>query len=681
MLSVEYPLPVNGLGTDFSEFERPLTFAETYTNRFRNITGGAERRPGLSRFSNPVTGSPNLTRLHQWVGNTGQDVLLTSDDFGNIWRYNTSAANWDVAITGKAFARQISGQAEDKLIFVNGIDRNFYTDDGGLTFNELKALITRGTLAGGSNATTVIDGDISNWVNNTLVANNDIVHNVTKNAYGIVSTVVSAQLTMTPIGSAATGAGLATTNQEAGDKYELIDYVDLNIIKQSSGLLDNTGTASTGTTTLVVAVSGVNFVNTEIRTGDIVYNSTRSAIAFIGSVSANANITQAITGQVSGDALAFFKSAMPIASWVHVHYGRVYYLDSRNQRQVIISAPDDPQDVTTYQETLDSTSYSFGTQQPTGDIILTMGTFQGYFVAAGQKNLLIYKGATPISDNSSTTIDFVPTAFYPNGVKSRFGLKTNGSDLLHITAEGLQAINIGNISNTTVQNNASIPIRSVVLDLIAQTNPDDIQLSYYPRRAWSIMKIGDQCFILNTNPTYNDQGQLVPVASWHLFTGLWAQQNHYYTPQNGDLLTCGPSGMVYLADSSASTDDGQKIATDLTTAWIRLEEPQKTVRIKQGQYIKPVFESGTNVVYTINVVAGLDNYSSDSITVTIAGGGQIGSAIIGVTPIGSGEFAQQTKEPLRWRGEQARLQFITQTSASPDIITGMTIYGDIAGIR
>ena len=48
MITVDYPLPQNGLGTDFSQYDRPLSFAEAYTNRFRNITGGAERRPGLS---------------------------------------------------------------------------------------------------------------------------------------------------------------------------------------------------------------------------------------------------------------------------------------------------------------------------------------------------------------------------------------------------------------------------------------------------------------------------------------------------------------------------------------------------------------------------------------------------------------------------------------------------------
>jgi hypothetical protein len=680
MISVDYPLPIYGLGTDFSQFERPITFAETYSNRFRNITGGAERRPGMARYAVRVSGQSNLTRLHEHVDSNGNATLLVSDDLGRAWRF-AATGSAAIAVSGLSQARILSAQAGDKLIFYNGTDRNIYTDDGGVTFNELKALITRGVAAGGSNATTLIDGDITNWISGTLVANNDIVHNVTLGAYGIVSTVVSASLTHTAIGSAATGAGNATRNQAASDQYELVDYVDLNIIPQANGSLDNTATATTGTSTTVIAVSGVNFANTEIRTGDFVYNTTRAAIALIGTVSAKANLQQAITGQVAGDALALFKSAMPIASWVHVHYGRVYYLDSRNKRRIVISAPDDPQDLTTYQKTLDTTSFSFGTQQPTGDIILSMSSFQKYFVASGERNLYIFEGIAPIQDTSSSTVDFKPVAFYPNGVASRFGLGTNGSDLLHVTTEGLQAINIGNVSNTTVQNNASVPVRTAMLNAILAASTDDIQLSFYPRRSWLISKISDLCYILNTNPTYDPAGQLQIISSWHLFTGKWAQQNHYFVRRNGDLLACGTGGLIYQMDSSAATDDGTKIATDLTTAWLRLEEPQKTVRVKQGQYIKPVFESGSGITYTVNAVAGWDAYSSDSIVVSAAGAGQIGSAIIGTTPIGAGNFAQANKYPLRWRGEQVRIQFTTESSATPDIITGFTLYGVVGGIR
>lgn len=686
---VTYRMPSNGLGTDFSEFDRPINFASIYTNRFRNVTGGAERRPGMVMFgSAAVPTLPNLTRIHEFVDQYGTETILSSDDFGNIWTYGSASGTWTPALTGKSPVRMISAEADNKLIFVNGVDRNFYTADSGVTFSELKAIITQGKMASGTSATNVVDGNVSNWIGATLVSNNDIIHNITQGGYGIVTAVASASLTITAIGSGGNGAGKTTFNQVAGDAYELIDYVDLNIIpqgtsNQSDGLpLDNVGTATAGTTTTVIAVSGVNFANTEIRLADFVYNTTRGAISQIGSVSANVNLQQAVSGQTSGDALAFFKSAMPIASWVHVHYGRVAYLDSRNNQQVIFSAPDDPQDVTTYQKTLDASSFSFGTQQPSADSLLSMETFLSYFVACGKRNLYIYQGNTPIQDTSTTTLNFTPIAFYPNGIVSRFGLETNGGDLLHLTVDGLQSINIGYNAFSVNQNNASVPILNNLRTAInSVTNTDNLQLTYYPRRRWLINKIGDQAYILNTQPSYDQTGQQQNIASWHLFTGTWAQQNHYFVRRNGDLMACGAQGGVYLMDGSASTDVGTLITTDLQMAWLRLEEPQITTRIKEGTFIRPVFESGANIQYTISVRAGLDNYSSDSIDVISGGDGSIGTYIIGTTPIGQGSFAQANKYPFRWRGEQFRPEFITQTSGSPDVITSFTVYGNIAGVR
>lgn len=682
MIEIEYKMPPFGLGTDFTESERPLTFAKTYTNRFRNINGDAERRPGMNRYGSHVPGSPNLTRLHQWVGPSAVEVLMASDDSGNIWRYNVSASAWDSALTGKASLRLISAQAENLLIFCNGSDRNFYTNDGGVTFNELKALITTGKAASGTDKDTLIDGNISNWLAQTFVSDNDIVHNVTRGGYGIVSTVVTANLSHTVIGVSGNGAGLTSADQAAGDSYELIDYVDMDIIPDGAGGYDNIGTATTGTTTTVIAVSGVNFATTEIVLGDFVYNTTQGAIAQIGSVSANVNLQQTIVGQSSGDSLAFFKSAMPISSWLHVHYGRVYYLDARNRTTIIISAPDDPQDLSTYQQTLDSTSFSFGTQQPQGDALISITSFQQYFVASGEKNLYIYRGIAPIANTSTDTIDFTPISFYPNGVASRFGLGTNGTDLLHITNEGLQAVNIGSISFTTVQSNVSVPVRTTLLNAIANTaNPDNIQLTFYPRRSWVMVKISDTIYVLNTNPSYDESGQQRNIPSWHLFAGKWAQQNHYFVNRSGALLACGAGGYVYTLDSSAATDDGQKVATDLVTSWLRMEEPAKTPRIKEGHYLRPIFESGANIQYTITAVAGWDGLSSDTILVSAGATGAIGSAIVGTDPIGQGVYAQADKYPLRWRGEQVRIEFQTNATEYPDILTGFMLYGDIGGVR
>lgn len=677
-----YKVPANGLGTDFTEFERPITFATVYTNRFRNITGGAERRPGMLALPT-VAGAPTLTRMHEFVDDQGNETLLSSDDFGNVYRYDGSAA-WTNTLTGKSFDRMISGMAAGKLIFVNGVDRNFYTDDAGMTFNELKAFITKGLLNSSSNTTTVEDSNVTDWIDATEVSNNDIVYNVTRNGYGLVTAVASAALTITAIGIGGNGAGKTSADQVPGDSYQLIDYVSLNVIPDGAGGQTDVGTATTGTTTNVVAVSGVNFGTTEMRTGDIIYNSTRGAIALVGSVSANANLQQIITGQISGDALVFFKSAMPIASWVHVHYGRAAYLDSRNNTRVVFSAPDNPEDVTTFQKTLDSTSFSFASQQPSADSLLSLGTFLSYFVASGLKNLYIYQGNTPIQDASTTNINFTPIAFYPNGVAGRFGLETNGGDLLHLTVDGLQAVNIGFNAFSVNQNNASVPILNDMRDAINEESdtPDNIQLTYYARRRWMINKIGDQCFVLNTQPSYDETGTQQQIASWHLFTGKWAQQNHYFVRRNGDLLSCGAGGMVYNMDfTSASTDNGDVINTNLETAWLRLEDPQKTPRIKEFHFIRPIFESSPDIEYTITIVAGLDNYSSDSITVSAGGTGAIGTGIIGVTPVGGGSYSQANKYALRARGEEAKIGFTTQSSADQDIISSFSIFGNIGGVR
>lgn len=680
-VEVTYNPPANGLGTDFSNYDRPISFAQVYTNRFRNVTGGAERRPGIEAFSSAsVPTFPNLTRLHEYVSNTGVETLLTSDDFGNIYVYGASA--WSLARSGGSQARYISAMSDGKLIFVNGIDRNLYTDDGGATFKELVALITRGTMAGGSGPTTLIDGDISNWVGATLVANNDIVYNVTRGGYGIVTTVASAALTHTTIGTGGTGAGLTGANQAPGDVYQLIDYVDMNIIPDGAGGFDNVATATGTTSSTVVSVSGVDFSGTEIRRGDFIYNTTRGAVSMVAAISADVNLQQAITAQTAGDALVFFKSAMPISSWVHVHYGRTAFLDARNNNRVVFSAPDDPEDVTTYQKTLESTSFSFASDQPAGDALLSLSSFLSYFAASGKRNLYIYKGQTPIADNSGTDINFEPIATYPNGIASRFGMATNGGDLLHITIDGLQAINIGYNTSNTVQNNASVPIRNTLRNLIAATgNRDDIQVAFYPRRSWVINKIGDQCYILNTSPSYAQDGSLKQLASWHLFNGPWAGMNHYFVRRNGDLLGCGANGMVYNLDNGAATDNGIPIATDLVMPWLRLEEPQSTPRIKELKYIKPIFESSSQIDYTINAVAGLDNYSSDSITVSAGGTGAIGTFVIGTTPIGGGSFAQNNKYPLRVRGEQMQIEITTASSAMPDVITAFTLYGNILGRR
>lgn len=680
MISIDYEVPRRGLGTDFSKSERPISYAEAFKNRFINVTGGAERRNGMSQLGSTITGSPNLTRLHEYVDNDGNETLFATSD-NAIFKYNASAATWSQVRSGLSSSRLLSVQFGNKLIFCNGIDRNFYTDDSGATFKELKAIISRGETNSGSNTTTLRDVEVSAWLTQTNIAVNDLVFNVTLSAYGVITAVSGAEVTHTTIGSAATGAGVATNNQGSGQRYEIIDGVDLNIIPQSDGTLDNVAIATSGTSTTVIAVSGVNFANTEIKVGDFVRNTTRNSVAIVQAVSANINVNST-TAQTSGDSLIFIKSGMPIASFIHVNFGRLAFIDARNKKRVVFTAPDDPEDVTTFAKTLDSSSFQFGNLQPLGDSLLAIGSFQNYFVAMGSRYVFVYTGITPIQDTNSTTKAFAPIAYYPNGGVSRFGLSSNGNDLLYVSKDGLQGINVGADSNNTIQNNVSFVIRSQIRDAIKNQNPDDIQITFYPRRSWVLVKVGDTIYNFNNSPILNEQGALEANGSWSVFDGLYSQLNHYFVRRNGDLIACGANGRVYnLDESNQFTDAGQVITTELKTAWLRIEDPERSVRVKDGRYLKPIFESGGGLSYTINAVAGWDSFSADSIQVIASGSSLVGSAIVGDATVGGSVGVQTQKVPLRWRGEEVQLTFTTATSAGPDVITGFSIYGNIFGRR
>jgi hypothetical protein len=678
MISVDYEVPRRGLGTDFTESERPLTFAKALTNRFININGGAEKRRGIEQLGADVSGAPNLTRIHEYVDKTGTETLFASDDDGNIYKYDSSAQTYSTVLTGKSPVRMISVQQDDKLIFVNGTDRNFYTDDAGATFKELEAIIHRGATGTGTTTTVLNDSNITSWTDSTQVAVNDIVFNSSVSAYGVITAVSAEDITHTTIGTAGQGSGNAASNQTTGQDFRIIDAVDLNVIPVSNGF-DNTALAGSGTTTTVVAVSGVDFSTTDIRVGDFIRNTTQSAITKITAVSADVNV-KSISGQSAGDSLVFLKSAMPIATWVHVHYGRTYYIDSRDQSKVRISAPDDAEDLTTFAQTLDSSTVDSGSLQPQGDALIAIGTYQKYLVLAGKKYVYVYTGVTPIQDTSDTTVSFSPVATYPQGCVSRFSLVNTGNDLLFISPDGLLNASVGSDSSNLVNSNVSDTVKNAVRNLINNTAEDNIQLAFYPRRNWIVMKIGSTIYNFNNTPVTDSTGNLVAGGSWSIFDNQFARLNHYFVRRNGDLIGCGSEGKVYKCDGNQYHDAGNVYSTELEHGWLRMEEPSRSKRVKDVKYIKPAFESGGNIVYSINITGGFENIANETITVSARGGGVIGQYTIGTDEIG-GTGVQTNKQALRARGEEFKLNITTESSAGPDVITGYTMYGNVYGRR
>ena len=688
-LEATYPLPPRGLATSFTESELPLEYSARFRNRFINGAGGAEKRQGIVQLGDAVAGGPSLDALHELIKKDGTSVLFASGDAA-IYKWSETSA-WTEVFTGTTAdnltdARIQSVQMDERLIFVNGTNRAFYTVDGS-AFAELKAIVEMGVVqSAGTSANGLVDPEIVDWIAGTDVVINDIVFYPTLNGFGLITTVGTAGLQHTAVSAAAIGAGNASGTPAVGHRYEIIDMVELNIVT-SGGQSDNVAIAGSGTdTTHIRVVDVADFTATEIRKLDFVYNSTRVAIGRVGSIASShirLRAADAITGQTSGDSLVFLKSAMPIASYAHVHYGRLYLVDARDKTKVRISGANDPTDFTTDAGTLDSTSFNFGGLQPRGDTIQGLASYQNFFILGGKQNVYAYSGTQPIpSSAAANDVDFTPVGLFPQGCLASRGLLSIGHDLLFVTHDGVQAVSQVQDATTLNRSNISEAIRKTLRSALDAIDHDDeqIELTHYPQRSWVLLKVGSELYCYNYAEFVGEGlGDNYQSGSWSLFTGPFARQNDFFVRQNGDLLTCGDGGKVYRFDTGSYADDGEAIYTEFQTGWLSLEEPRRTVRTKQLQYIKPLFEAGAPITYTVRAEAPFDAESTDSVQIQASGGATpIGLAIIGEAVIGGSPVAN-IKHPLRVRGEVMRLTITTESTAGPDILGRFTLYANVRG--
>jgi hypothetical protein len=690
MEEISYPIPPRGLATNFSESSLPLAFASRFRNRFINVEGAAEKRPGMAQLGNTITGGPTLTNLHELIEVNGSATLMSSGQ-GRIYKHVVSAGTsglW-TAIYTSADQNSIlySIQFDDKLIFFNGVDRPVYTTDAS-AFSELEAVIEQGEAGANTSAKALRDGDIANWILNTDVVENDLVYYPSRSAYGLVTSVVSAEVRHTGVSAAATGIGTTSSGEAAaGDHYRVIDTVELNIFNTLGGP-DNVAVAGSGTSTTEIRVSGVDFSRTEIRVGDWVSNTTRTAVTRVNSVSANLAVTT-IASQVAGDSLVFLKSAMPIPVAGHVHYGRVYFLDARDRTKIRISGANDPQDFTTDAATLASNTFNFGGLQPQGDTLLAMGSYQQFFVMLGRHYTYLFEGTNPVrSSAAATDFDFSPVGLFPHGGLSERGLATIGNDLVFIAADGVMSVTQTQDSSTLNRTNLSEPIRNTLRSELAGAATRDIQIFHYPRRSWLLVKVGSNLYCYNYSAFLGQNAAVarpgqdnVAQGSWSLFDGKFASQSGYFVRADNTLVCCGAGGKVYEYDSG-STDDGEIVSTQFRTGWLTLEETGKSfgsVRKKEGKYIKPLLEAGGPMVFTFSCQSPYSGDATDSVQIGTSGGASpIGVAVVGAASIG-GSPVNNEKYPFRWQGEVVQLTVETSTAVTPDILSRYTLYAVMRG--
>lgn len=690
-IQVSYPVARLGLATSFVEADTPTFYALGFKNRFINAAGGAEKRRGIKQLGDDVPGTPNMTGVHELVDNQGVETLLASTD-GAIYKFSGTSA-YSQAFSGWDATKKIrSVQMGEKLIFFNGSDRNIFTTDAS-AFQRLYPVIEAGVMTGDTSAAGMKDSNITDWVTDTNIVINDMVYNKTLDAFGIINAVTTAQPQHTIIGSSqATGLGVASRNQDAGDSYQILDLVELNII-DVDGVLDNTTSLTSGSNATTIKVNGVDFSTTDIRAGDFIRNTTRAAVAMVSSISTSALTVTSVASQTGGDSLIFLKEAMPITEDAHVHFGRLYMVDTRDQKKIRITGPDNPQDLTSDAGTLDANTLSFGELQPQGDIAVAMDSFQRFFCVGGKENLFLYSGTDPILDTSAATKSFDIVGLFPQGVVAQDAMLSIGNDLVFLTPDGIQTATLGGDASQINRANLSESIKTTLRDLIANTAEDKIQALHYPKRSWFMAKIGTQIYVFNYTENFGmDQplldesaGQLSSKrGSWSLFDGKFAQQNAYYVRRNGNLVCAGDGGKVYQFDQDGVyDDDGVTYKTEYQSAWddmTGLTRKFHDVKIKQVEAIKPIFEVGQDINYTIQAEGGFDRKSSETITVGVSGGAAaIGTATLPFTL--GGAVAQNTKYPLRVRGEHYRMTFTTEDQNGPDVLSRYTLYINPFGSR
>lgn len=681
-----YDIAKRGLATNFTETEIPVDYAVRFRNRFINTAGGAEKRPGYVQVSGDLPTAGTVTGLHEYVDNDGNETLFASAD-GIIFRRVTDGWTQVHAFTTAARVRSI--QFGSKLVFWNGYDRQVGIDSVSGQFERLEAVMEQGLCAAGTSAAALTDADIVDWTASTFVTPGDIVFNATRGSYGIVTAVTSARVSHTPMSAAALGFGGTAVSGAGGepgigDAYKIYDTIELNVVNVN-GVFDNvaTVTTSTGSGTFV-AVSAdrvANWLTTETRPGDVLHNTTRNAATFISSVtSSGLFLSPGIPTMIAGDTVTFHKSAMPIASFIHVHFGRAWMVDARDRRTIVASGVDDILDMTVDSETLEARTLNIGTQQDGADTIKAMDSFQNFLIVGTERAIYAYRGTNPT--------ELSPAGLFPQGVVSPDGFVNTGNDVAFVGYDGLLSIslliNTNNLQRSNLSEQLKNTLRGIIRDIVRQNPAEpDIQVVNYQRRSWIILKIASKLYIYNYSNFLGDDGRLLAGASWADFDGAIGAQRVMSVRNNSDLILGGAGGKVYTFDQGTYTDAGQTYSTEYVTGWLTLEEPRKTTRMKMGSFIIPNYQVGGDVVYRIEATGDYDMLSLDSVSVTARediGGRPIGVYTIGSVPVGTAQTMGQ-KTPLRWRGKSFRLSFTTEDAAGPDVLAGFAVYAEILGRR
>ena len=680
-----YPIAPAGIASAFEESELPETFCLAMVNRYINAAGGAEKRRGIIRYGGIVGGtSPvNVTGLHEFTSKIGVETLYASGE-GKIYRYD-NATTWTLVYTFTDLTATITSvQFDNFLIFSNGVDSPIYFD--GERWLDLHSITEEGFTATGSSTEGFCDTEIVDWALETQVAPNDLLHNLTTGTYAFVTDVNTVSVQTTETGPSAKGdISYSAVSAASGNRYRVIDLVENNVVPTSGGDADNVILMTSATATGFAVWSSAGRVNDwssiGARAGDWIYNTTRGGIGKVTGSSGKWLRHTTIAAQTSNDSATFYKPCIPFSNILHVHYGRLYMVDSRDQSKVRISADANCRDFSTDSGILAASSFSFGAQQPLADVLVAMASYQRFMVFAGKQYTLLFEGTNPIIDTSGAA-DWSIVGMFPQGVLTREGLLTVGNDAVIVTEDGIQSFSLSADSATLTRENLSEAIKTELREKLANTT--NIFAFHYPRRSWICCKIGEEIYVYNYTPYFGrgkaEEGGFAGTnksGSWCKFDGLFASQNVYFVRRAGDLYCAGTGGKVYKFDTEVYTDDGQVFGTEYQTGWLDLDgKPTQ----KHLHYVDLTFD-GAATNYTLSIEGDYGAESNNLVVVdTSTGSGVIGDQVVGRSKIGLSRVVQK-KIALNLRGQQVRVKFTTGDTKGPDILSRFNLYYTVHGLR
>jgi hypothetical protein len=674
--------PSRGVATSFGEALITKDYALDFINVYIDGDGAVRKRGGSTVIVSAAGTNASRTFVFEFIDQSG-DRKLFSADTDTIFLKDAGANTesqvfeFDTPVNQGPRAVSMGGKA----IFYNGEDRPVFTTDGS-SFSELTGIIERETAAGAVSAGGVDSSAVADWVLDSNVQVNDLVYNATKNAYAVITAVVTSHIEHTTIGTTGTGLGQATENQITGDRFEIIDLVELNIVPTDT-TDDNTGTGGSGTNATTIRVSGVNFSAKAVKKGDYVRNTTRSAIAKVSSVGTSALTVTSVAGQTTNDSLVFLRQAMPVIDVAHVHEMRGYFLDARDRKRIIVTGRNNPEDVTTNSLSLDSSSILMGNFADEDEEFVAITSYQRLLAVGGQKNIFLFSGRNPIVDTTADSEGFVLTGIFPQGVINKDCLISIGDDAVFVSPDGIQTISQISDSSDLNRSNISEQIKDTLREDIAR-KASDVSLFHYPKKSWVVVHginfdnvSTDAAAIFNYSALIQSGRRNRPSildpkeGGWSIFRypDNGTEPNHIIRLTKGTAVAATGEGLVKWDDDSVYKDGlaGASIPTKFKTHRMDFTgSTRPSTRQKQGLYFRPLWEVANNETFRVTFQSDYDTATSATQTITVSA---------------SSTVISDKKYPVRWRGRNVTMTIETSSSTGPFLLSRHTHYGTVWGVR